>query len=698
MNLLNEVLDEDKLDLPVTNLYPKTKIPQIFAVGAIEGSGNTPAFRMCSYTSGGDTNKNVKPGEKMVHVVMLTLSDKGSLVKLKNLGTDPVGVISTTFNIVYDAVRQYKMDAVLFRMNKSKVAGQARQLQVIMDRLVRTRTGGKFVILKELWDYDKKYSYILIHRKSVDLSTVPGVPEISTELFTKVESNVGDVFIDKKSGQQVTKSEALAASIAEVNDKRSDQNVIARAKISRRAVAASQSIETNRFENAEWAKYDETAAELNKPATANLVPEANALLQLQEKHVKEEVARKAASSIAMNAFDYVNGNPAQGSKEEAVWNDIKEEAKRKLDEAFKKYNPSSVEGLEAFTRAVLDSYEQFRDAEIAKMVDSFSYLGDEAVDMARNKFNIRRTKAVKIALSQYARALADRTYSITLLRTPKQYTNKEKGAIKAYCGSGYHDINNMLIGRFDPDNYDSMEEDEVKRMINNMDNAFKNGDRLPEGLTLYRAQTIRAPIFEALVKNKVFYFRNYVSTSIYPIIFGGWKSNVAVGLASDNTRDVLNADKIKDPEVFNVPGGQEDSYVEDPTIFKVSVGWAITEADKINVIYPGDLSNMTQEQEVILPRGTMLKINKITNASYSDGIAYLNERFIQASVMTSEQLDESEVVYDGDILLETGQLVEKDKYDFSLFVENTKTKTSNEVMSILASCIDIENIPRRFVD
>ncbi|MGC5204443.1 ADP-ribosyltransferase, partial [Klebsiella pneumoniae] len=73
-----------------------------------------------------------------------------------------------------------------------------------------------------------------------------------------------------KSGKQVSKSEALAATIAQENDKRTDQSVIARAKVSRRQVAASQSLTSDIIHDPEeFEKYEATAAEFSKPATAN---------------------------------------------------------------------------------------------------------------------------------------------------------------------------------------------------------------------------------------------------------------------------------------------------------------------------------------------------------------------------------------------------------------------------------------------
>ena len=114
---------------------------------------------------------------------------------------------------------------------------------------------------------------------------------------------------------------------------------------------------------------------------------------------------------------------------------------------------------------------------------------------------------------------------------------------------------------------------------------------------------------------------------------------------------------------------------------------------------------MSGEMEVILPRGTMLKVNKITDASYSDGLVYNNQKFIQAEVMTFDQLDEA-VVYDGDVLMETGEVVEYDgdvhepgasPFDFEGFVKSTKESESNKILALLASMIDVEDTPEKFV-
>lgn len=694
---LNEVFDADSEMLPVTNLYPKTKIPQIFAIAAPEGS---VALRMCSYTGGGDVNKNVKPGDKMMHAIVLGVSEKGTLVKLKNLGGNPLGVISTMFDLVSQTVKKYKMDAVMFRINKSKMGGQARAVQMIINRLVMSRLGGRFVILKELYDYDKKYIYVLIHRKNVDLSTIPGIPEISTEEFTKVDTDVGDVYINNKSGKQVSKSEALAATIAQENDRRTDQSVIARAKVSRRQVAASQSLTSDIIHDPEeFEKYEATAAEFSKPVTANPIPEAQQLKDaVESKAAKARSAQLAATGAIFHLKSLTTIKLSQSEKFEQRF--VKE-----LESRIGNAPLTSVQSMQAYTQTLLDSLEERKHEAMEHIMTKVpQYLEPKAKEeLANNMWNIERTKMIKAALQGYAKNVSATIEDITRTRTPLQYTNAEKRGIKEYVGSGYSDINNMLLGRYRADNYDTLSYKEVTTAIKNLDDAFKRGDKIPEGLTLWRSQSVRKPIFEAMVKNRVFYFRNYVSTSLSPIIFGGWKGNQGVAMASDNTRAVLTVDKSDETAI--VPD-QEIRMVQEygEERIRISLGWAITGGEKVNVVYPGDLSNMSGEMEVILPRGTMLQINKITDASYNDGMVYNNQKFIQAEVMTADQLDEA-VVYDGDVLMETGEVVEysdepqpeSSPFDFEGFVKSTKTSENNKILALLASMIDVEDTPEKFV-
>lgn len=695
MELLTELFDEETT-LPITNLNPKKKIPQIFSVHA-DDAVEQPGFRFCTYTSGGDTNRDLKPGDKMMHIIPFTLTAKGSIAKLKSVGQSPINFINAIFSTAFSTMKKYKIDACMLRILKSKTAGQSRQIQVIADRLIRSRAGGRYVLLRELWDYDKKYAYILIHRKNVSLEDIPGVPEISTELFTKVNSNVGDVYINKDTGTQVTKNEAIAATIAQENDKRSDQAVIAKVKISRRAIAQSQSVEAERFEDEKWQEYEATAAEFSKPATAPLIPEATEL----ETFISSKASKAyAAGIVAKGLFNKMN---KRGLLDDVIEEEVRERYSSELLKRIGDSKLTSVKSMQAYTSLLIENFNKYEEKFKAEQeAELLSMPEDLKQDHINTLWQKARADFIKTSLKSYAGVTASNIWTLVQSRSPKNYSAAEKRGIKEYVGSGYVDINNMLLGRYDDKSREILDRDEVETAIKNLDSAFKTGDRLPEGVTLWRAQSIRAPIYEALVKNRVFYFRNYVSTSLYPIVFGGWKGNFAIGLIDDESREEINIDKNE--EGITISSDRAQSYQDDPGVVRVSVGWAIDGADKINVVFPGDLSPQSQEMEVILPRGTMLKVNKITDASYNDGISYSNHKFIQAEVMTSEEIQES-VVYDGDVLLETGELVALDgsvsetesELSFASFVSSRKKEKANSSLGIIASCININDIPYKFV-
>lgn len=682
MELITELFDEDTT-LPITNLNPKKKIPQIFSVH-VDDAIEQPGFRLCTYTSGGDTNRDLKMGDKMMHIVPFTLTAKGSIAKLKSLGPSPINYINSVFTVAMQTMRQYKIDACMLRILKSKTAGQARQIQVIADRLIRSRSGGRYVLLKELWDYDKKYAYILIHRKNVSLEDIPGVPEISTELFTKVESKVGDVYINKDTGVQVTKNEAIAASIAQENDKRSDQAVIVKVKISRRAIAQSQSLESSRFETPMFQKFEASAAELNKPADAPLISDANELTVISTSGFALENALNSVT--AGMAFREASIIP------EDKESDVNAEIKNKALERLRKESITSIKTLETIASIVDDTLEKYKSAWLERNINKHSHLNQDAAnELVQNSWNAIKTKIIRRELRGYALTVGWSLHSIVENKDSSKYTPAQKRGIREYVGSGYVDMNNALLGLYNPDERTSiLTAPEIEQAIDNLDSAFKNGDRLPKGITLYRSQRMLPSIYEALVKNRVFYFRNFVSTSLYPNIFGTWMTDSAVGVLPDEKRLSISIDK-------------NDEGLVNSSDNLVGIGWVITGADKVNVVLPGGSLAPSNEMEVILPRGLMVKINKITDASYNDGTVKTNNKLIQAEVMTTEELTES-VIYDGDRLMETGELVAmtddieiEDRVDFASFVSSNVKQKAESSLGIIASCIDITNMPYKFV-
>ncbi|QBO66166.1 Alt-like RNA polymerase ADP-ribosyltransferase [Escherichia phage vB_EcoM_G4507] len=680
MELITELFDEDTT-LPITNLNPKKKIPQIFSVH-VDDAIEQPGFRLCTYTSGGDTNRDLKMGDKMMHIVPFTLTAKGSIAKLKGLGPSPINYINSVFTVAMQTMRQYKIDACMLRILKSKTAGQARQIQVIADRLIRSRSGGRYVLLKELWDYDKKYAYILIHRKNVSLEDIPGVPEISTELFTKVESKVGDVYINKDTGAQVTKNEAIAASIAQENDKRSDQAVIVKVKISRRAIAQSQSLESSRFETPMFQKFEASAAELNKPADAPLISDSNELTVISTSGFALENA--LSSVTAGMAFREASIIPED--KESIINAEIKNKALEKL----RKESITSIKTLETIASIVDNTLEKYKGAWFERNINKHSHLNQDAAnELVQNSWNAIKTKIIRRELRGYALTAGWSLHPIVENKDSSKYTPAQKRGIREYVGSGYVDINNALLGLYNPDERTSiLTASDIEKAIDNLDSAFKNGERLPKGITLYRSQRMLPSIYEAMVKNRVFYFRNFVSTSLYPNIFGTWMTDSAVGVLPDEKRLNISIDK-------------NDEGLVNSSDNLVGIGWVITGADKVNVVLPGGSLAPSNEMEVILPRGLMVKVNKITDASYNDGTVKTNNKLIQAEVMTTEELTES-VIYDGDRLMETGEVVTmtgdiEDRVDFASFVSSNVKQKVESSLGIIASCIDITNMPYKFV-
>lgn len=689
---LNEVFESEGT-LPTVNLNPKLKVPQIWKIGDAESQ---LVARMVSYASEGDAIKQVKLGDKYAHVILMSLSAKGTPAELKGgLGPTPVDAINTIFDVVYDQVKKLRMDAVMFRFPTKKMKGQGPIVQRIIQRLVAQKTGGRFKVVPAMYQFTGKHTYILVVRKQANIEDIKGIPEINAELYTKVDSDVGEVYISKKEGMQVTKETAIAGSIAKVEERRTDKMVITKTKISRRAIAASQSLEADRNEGELFQKYEQTANEFSAPATAELIPQAA--------EVELSVSSETAKDKLATAIDFKIYNTMDDSfkfADEVSYGDKINSSLEKFVKKIKNEKTTSVKALAAFVEAANEIAESIKSDWFEDYRKDNFHLEKELLnENSERVWKQRKSSFLSKIMYTYAIESTREILNITTSRDPKQYTLAEKRAIREYASSAYVDINNVLLGRYKPGFYEVLDESEVKRAIDGMDSAFKNGDRLPEGIMVYRAQSLRAPIYEALVKNKVFYFRNYVSTSLAPIIFGGFKENAAIGLASDDVRKELNVDN--NDEGVTISDSQVRTHMYAPDQIRVDVGWAISGAHKVNVIYPGQLSMHANEKEIILPRGLLVKIDKIVDASANTGSgAGSNNKFIQAEVMTSDELQES-VVYDGDVLMETGELVVyQDDFDtsespvsFDSFVKSTRF----DVLPLLASCIDLYGIPEKFI-
>ncbi|AIZ01985.1 putative ADP-ribosyltransferase [Escherichia phage vb_EcoM-VR5] len=682
MTQLNEVFESEGT-LPTVNLNPKLKVPQIWKIGGVESQ---LVARMVSYSSEGDAIKQVKLGDKYAHVILMSLSAKGAPAELKGgLGATPIDAINTIFDVVYEQVKKLRMDAVMFRFPTKKMKGQGPIVQRLIQRLVAQKTGGRFKVVPAMYEFTGKHTYILVVRKQANIEDIKGIPEINAELYTKVDSDVGDVYVSKKEGVQVTKETAIAGSIAKVEERRTDKTVITKTKISRRAIAMSQSLESARFETPMFTKFEASASELSKPATAPLIPQSNELSTISTASFSLESVLNTVTNINGVGDAFADSGIVTKSKIKEVDHDVKVRAFQKIHG-----KPiTSMDALSSFASVLNEVLEEYKGAWLGKFFAKHSNLDyTVAMELSESSWNVAKTKVIKKEIRGFALAAGWTMFSIVDNRDETQYTPAQKRGIREYVGSGYEDMNNALLGIYNPEVRSSiLTGPEIEKAIDNLDDAFKNGDRLPEGITLYRSQKMIPPIYEAMVKNKVFYFRNFVSTSLYPNIFGTWMTDASVGTLPDEVRLDVSIDKSDEGLVKS----NDD---------QVGIGWAISGAHKINVVFPGAGLAPSNEMEIILPRGLMLKINKITDASYNDGTSKTNNKLVQAEVMTSDELQES-VVYDGNMLMETGELVVyQDDFDttenpvsFDSFVKSTKF----DVLPLLASCMNLNDMPEKFI-
>lgn len=682
MELITELFDEDTT-LPITNLNPKKKIPQIFSVH-VDDAIEQPGFRLCTYTSGGDTNRDLKMGDKMMHIVPFTLTAKGSIAKLKGLGPSPINYINSVFTVAMQTMRQYKIDACMLRILKSKTAGQARQIQVIADRLIRSRSGGRYVLLKELWDYDKKYAYILIHRKNVSLEDIPGVPEISTELFTKVESKVGDVYVDVKTGNAVPK--AVAASIALENDKRTDQAVIQKTKISRRLAAQAQystvdaSLQGDSFAAKKYQEFESKV-----PVYKAEGPMNSGVIQIGSNFSKGAIGGMRSAS-RFKSSDY---------ELESFRNHIALAHARLRDPSIKLQSDITYQGSQEYLKN-----KEFFDYKTDKILSDLADINiSNSFDVIKKIINdlVKGSKATpdeKTAIIQFVMngiyklinesAAQAYEYASTEV-TPKGLTQAESDVIEDYCADSYVEMNSFLLGKPDSTREEYMER--AIKHIETLDSAFAKGSVLPPGTTLYRGQEVTFKTLRHNIENKMFYFKNFVSTSLKPNIFGEHGKNY---MALDDSGAVFSGEgegSVDAEDLMHM--GSHSTYANEDA--ETSVGMVIKGAERIKVIVPGHLSGFPSEAEVILPRGILLKINKVSTYFMKE-TAY-NKYLIEGTIVPpSEQLEES--VYDGDHLMETGEV--RPMAGFNQFLVEESKEEESEVSQILASLVNINGMSKKF--
>ncbi|AKA62054.1 RNA polymerase ADP-ribosylase [Proteus phage vB_PmiM_Pm5461] len=673
---LNEVFDSEIAQYQAINVNQKAKVPQLWNI-KVPGNDNL-LVRMVSYLSKGDAVKQVKMGDKFVQVFLMSLSKNGNAAELRDgLGADPIGALNTIFDTVYEQVKKLKIDAVLFRFPAKKMKGQEKSLQRIIKRLAMQRTGGKFVVLEDLYQFTGKHAYVLIYRKNKPLEDISGIPDIDSSLYTKVESKVGDVYINYKTGKQVSKMEAIAGSIAAQENERNERSLISKTKVSRRELmTALYSIS----KPDDLDGYSKEAKEAfvkfqGNPPIYSSVDAPFSRIQTRVNEKTKETFSNIADMLPMSDDEQVESkyhtelDNIRTAVVLAIHNEDKYLSPSELDLKIKPYMLKLSEILKSDKEII------FKFKDITEY--TLKYLPSD-IEYSEKLSSI--SKIIQAISSSYTDVVGS---SYRNLEESIDYTAEEKDAITNYTSQNYEDINSFLLGN------DEATKKTINTYIPNLDKAFSKGVKLDRSTILYRAQRHEYKDLDKSVKNKILYFPNFVSTSLAPIFFNKGFSNSAssyIGQPQDwetEARETLG-DKVV------------DSNAERSSDYIARLGIMISGVHKVKVIVPGDLSRFSHESEVILPRGSALKIRSI------HGSGELSKSFLIDTVyMPAEDLVECTEVFDGDKFLNEGVL---EKINFRNFVKEqeiikeNQTLESSEAMSILADIMDFDQIPEKFIN
>ncbi len=662
---LNEVFDshEDN-NYDVVDLMPKAKTPQMFLLKG-EGIENLVVRLMAQ--KGEDTLRNLTPSDKNVVVFIMTLNDKGNLGELKGgLGGNPVRALVSIFDTVYKAINTTIVQSIMFRFPAKKMAGQERSVRRILERLLVVRGKNRFVSLPEMANYSAKYSYVVAHKKTLDISDLPGASTVS-DRFSKVDTKVGEAFIDTKTGKQVTKGEVVADAIFTSANKVDTKQVIAKSKISRREVMNAQYGTTIAYSSgsAGAVKYAQVTTELpNVEATkdTHVNPTVNAINYRLKTEFRNTYAEFASNSEEIK--DHLDPDLV----EMPSWQ------KRLMSRVYK---PTEGTHQEKVHHGANIAY-RINDILMQTRVENILETAESVIDVIRTS-GISDDEVKELSttfMREYERSINDIMSPILAGYSSENLSKDQREAIKNYTSSGFKNINKYLIGEW-------RATDSVVSQIEQLDSAFsEHGTKLEEGVKLYRGQSLNGPDLKGAIDRKLYYFKNFVSTSLSPIIFAGGFANVKDEMIEPTTDTALGT---SDEAMSTVANG----------IFNTSIGLIISGADKVKVIIPGVESGYPQECEVILPRGTTVRFDRVKNNSNS------NSFMVYATVVEPSKLDESETIYDGDALLETGELVPLNKFSLIETSEHInlakETLRQDAIDDILVNIISVNSLPEKFI-
>lgn len=652
---LNEALLTEAFDsaegYSVVNMKPNSGSPQIFMIQ--NDSEENLIVRMMALSGDGDKLRTIKPTDKNVIVELMSINDKGRHIVLQNgIGSNPMKTIVTIFDTVYNNLNLQTVQTIMFRFQTKKMKGQANAVMRIMARLAVTRGKNRFLVLKEMANYTGKFSYVVMYNKRTQIEKIPGAKNIDDK-FEKIETKVGEVFVDKKTGKQTSKADVVADAVATTLNKISEKEMVIKTKISRVQL-------------------------MNAQYGANYVYDAGSKgLDQYEEVISKQVAVVPGEETT---YDPVISNMDKNFRssqreEEDLYNTLFDlgnlDSFSGYDRTILSSGNNSIE-IRNYLRNLNSIIYSVKPSSIQKTIEDVVKLAKESLPEIDNRNGVIQgsvNKAVKYIQRNIIRSMEN--------EKPKSLTVAQENAISSYCSDGYRQINNYLIG-------DEKGSAETLRHIENLDSVFiEHGTRLEKGITLYRGMKVSSRTFDKINTTKMFYFKNFVSTTVAPMIFDG----SGFAQVSNQIIEPSASQPVEDTMKQLYQSG-----------LLVSMGMIISGANKIKTITPGSISKYPRECEVILPRGLILKFNDLVKSNkYGDEDTVL----AYTDVVNPESLTESDEVYDGDIFMESGELVAVDSLSFGNFKMKSELqdlKDSVEVKEILADLFahSFNSLPDKF--
>ncbi|ALY07011.1 putative ADP-ribosyltransferase [Vibrio phage vB_VmeM-32] len=241
-------------------------------------------------------------------------------------------------------------------------------------------------------------------------------------------------------------------------------------------------------------------------------------------------------------------------------------------------------------------------------------------------------------------------------------SQKVKDAIYYYTDDTYGDINSALLGEWNIGNSGKSE------LVSEMDQCFReNGVKINSNMPVYRGMYMKRDLLKQTIEKKLFHFRTYVSTSI--------SIDTAMSFSPQSFIDIPSYESIE-----QLIG--DDKFGESSGVLM-----SIDNIQNTLSIIPGEYSRFKRELEVILARGTTVRVNNVYGRE--DKLSKLHV-LMNTSVVSPSDIQINETIYDGDYFMLTGELKQLNESelmsfgDFSNLNENKKVKSKKSNDKLIA--------------